>query len=39
MPSGELGFTTSTQGFAITSDGQMLMTHDAGATWQPVTLP
>ena len=27
------GFTTSTQGFVITG-GQMLMTHDAGATWQ-----
>jgi len=32
------GFTSSTQGFIITG-GQMLMTYDAGATWQPVTLP
>jgi hypothetical protein len=32
------GFTTPTQGFVITH-GQMLMTYDAGATWQPVTLP
>jgi photosystem II stability/assembly factor-like uncharacterized protein len=32
------GFTTSTQGFVITG-GQMLVTRDAGATWQPATLP
>ena len=32
------GFTTSTQGFVITN-GEVLMTYDAGATWQPVTLP
>jgi hypothetical protein len=35
----DLGFTTSTQGFAILGDGQMLMTYDAGATWSAVTLP
>ena len=35
----ELGFTTATQGFAIFSSGQMLMTYDAGATWSAVTLP
>ncbi len=33
------GFTTATQGFVIFGDGTMLMTHDAGATWQKVTLP
>jgi photosystem II stability/assembly factor-like uncharacterized protein len=33
------GFTTSTQGFAIFGDGQMLMTYDAGSTWSAVTLP
>jgi len=32
------GFTSSTQGFII-NGGQMLMTYDAGATWQRVTLP
>ena len=37
--SGELGFTTPTQGFAIFEDGAMLMTYDAGATWTQVTLP
>jgi photosystem II stability/assembly factor-like uncharacterized protein len=35
----DLGFTTSTQGFVIFSDGKMMMTHDAGATWSAVTLP
>jgi photosystem II stability/assembly factor-like uncharacterized protein len=35
----DLGFTTATQGFVISGDGTMLMTYDAGATWQPVTLP
>jgi photosystem II stability/assembly factor-like uncharacterized protein len=35
----DLGFTTSTQGFVIFNDGEMLMTHDAGATWSAVTLP
>ena len=32
------GFTTPNQGFVITH-GQMQMTRDAGASWQPVTLP
>jgi photosystem II stability/assembly factor-like uncharacterized protein len=32
------GFTTSTQGFVI-RQGAMLMTRDAGASWQRVTLP
>jgi photosystem II stability/assembly factor-like uncharacterized protein len=32
------GFTTSTQGFVIMG-GRLLMTYDAGATWQEVTLP
>ena len=32
------GFTTSTQGFVI-RQGEMLMTRDAGASWQRVTLP
>jgi photosystem II stability/assembly factor-like uncharacterized protein len=35
----DLGFTTPTQGFIVFSDGTMLMTYDAGATWQKVTLP
>jgi photosystem II stability/assembly factor-like uncharacterized protein len=35
----DYGFTTSTQGFVILGGGEMLMTYDAGATWQPVTLP
>jgi photosystem II stability/assembly factor-like uncharacterized protein len=35
----DLGFTTPTQGFIVFSNGTMLMTHDAGATWQEVTLP
>jgi len=35
----DLGFTTATQGFAILGDGQMLMTYDAGATWQRARLP
>jgi photosystem II stability/assembly factor-like uncharacterized protein len=35
----DLGFTTPTQGFIVFSNGTMLMTHDAGATWQKVTLP
>jgi photosystem II stability/assembly factor-like uncharacterized protein len=35
----DLGFTTTTQGFAIFGDGTMLMTHDAGASWQKVALP
>jgi len=33
------GFTTPTQGFIILGGGEMVMTHDAGASWQPVTLP
>ena len=35
----DLGFTTQTQGFIVFTNGEMLMTHDAGATWQRVTLP
>lgn len=35
----DLGFTTPTQGFVVFTNGEMLMTHDAGATWQKVTLP
>jgi hypothetical protein len=35
----DLGFTTTSQGFVIFSDGAMLMTYDAGATWSAVTLP
>ena len=35
----DLGFTTATQGFIILDNGEMLMTYDAGATWQRVTLP
>jgi hypothetical protein len=35
----DLGFTTTTQGFIVLGSGEMLMTHDAGATWQAVTLP
>src|SRR5262249_12362266 len=35
----DLGFTTTTQGFIVFTNGDMLMTHDAGATWQKVTLP
>jgi photosystem II stability/assembly factor-like uncharacterized protein len=35
----DFGFTTSTQGFIILANGNMLMTHDAGATWKQVTLP
>jgi len=35
----DLGFTTATQGFIILDNGEMLMTHDAGATWKEVTLP
>jgi photosystem II stability/assembly factor-like uncharacterized protein len=40
-PGGALdyGFTTGTQGFVIFSDGRMLMTYDAGATWTRSTLP
>jgi hypothetical protein len=41
IPTGDTtdwGFTTTTQGFVITG-GKMLMTRDAGATWQPTTLP
>ncbi len=34
----DLGFTTATQGFIILDNGEMLMTYDAGATWQRVTL-
>jgi hypothetical protein len=34
----DYGFTTSTQGFVLLGH-EMLMTHDAGASWQPVTLP
>ena len=35
----DLGFTTSTQGFIVFENGTMLMTHDAGATWQEETIP
>jgi photosystem II stability/assembly factor-like uncharacterized protein len=35
----DLGFTSSSQGFVIFSDGTMLMTYDAGATWSAVTPP
>lgn len=40
----DLGFTTTTQGVAITgppdrSAATLLMTHDGGHTWQPVALP
>jgi len=35
----DLGFTTPTQGFVVFSNGDMLMTYDAGATWQKATLP
>jgi len=35
----DLGFTTPTQGFIIFDNGTMLMTRDAGATWQEVKLP
>jgi len=41
LPTGDTtdwGFTTSTQGFVI-RQGEMLMTRDAGASWQRVTLP
>ena len=37
----DLGFTTPTQGFVVTTDesgaGKLLMTHDGGRTWAPVT--
>ena len=33
------GFTTTTQGFAVLDNGFFLMTYDAGASWQEVTLP
>ena len=39
LPAVDLGFTTPTQGFIVFSNGTMLMTNDAGATWQEVTLP
>jgi photosystem II stability/assembly factor-like uncharacterized protein len=39
LPAVDLGFTTPTQGFIVFSNGTMLMTYDAGATWQKVTLP
>jgi hypothetical protein len=39
LEAGDLGFTTPTQGFIVFSNGDLLMTHDAGATWQKVTLP
>jgi photosystem II stability/assembly factor-like uncharacterized protein len=39
LPAVDLGFTTPTQGFIVFSNGTMLMTYDAGATWQRVTLP
>ena len=35
----DLGFTNTTQGFVIVQNGEMLMTHDGGATWQAATLP
>jgi len=35
----ELGFTTSTQGYVITSRSGMFMTYDAGATWTRVVAP
>ena len=35
----DLGFTTPTQGFIVFTNGDMLMTYDAGASWQKVTLP
>jgi photosystem II stability/assembly factor-like uncharacterized protein len=35
----DLGFTTPTQGFVIFDSGEMLMTHDAGATWTRARLP
>ena len=35
----DFGFTTTTQGFIVFDNGLMLMTYDAGATWQKVTLP
>jgi photosystem II stability/assembly factor-like uncharacterized protein len=35
----DFGFTTTTQGFVVLGNGTMLMTHDAGASWQGVTLP
>ena len=36
----DYGFTTPTQGFVIHGgSGEMLMTHDAGATWAEMTLP
>jgi photosystem II stability/assembly factor-like uncharacterized protein len=39
LTAADLGFTTATQGFVIFTNGEMLMTYDGGATWQPVTLP
>jgi photosystem II stability/assembly factor-like uncharacterized protein len=33
----DLGFTTPTQGVAVTSGGTLLMTRDGGHTWAPVT--
>jgi photosystem II stability/assembly factor-like uncharacterized protein len=39
LPASDLGFTTGTQGFVVLSNDEMLMTYDAGATWQKVTLP
>jgi hypothetical protein len=35
----DIGFTTATQGFAIFHNGLMLMTYNAGATWQKANLP
>ena len=35
----DLGFTSSSQGFVIFTDGKMIMTHDSGATWAAVRLP
>jgi photosystem II stability/assembly factor-like uncharacterized protein len=35
----DLGFTAPTQGFAVYQFGPMLMTRDAGASWQRATLP
>jgi photosystem II stability/assembly factor-like uncharacterized protein len=34
----ELGFTTRSQGFAITAAGTMLMSRDAGASWSAIAL-
>jgi hypothetical protein len=33
-----LGFTTLSQGIALSLSGRVVMTHDGGHTWTPVTL-